>query len=148
MSGQPLTIALTDDDLDDQEIFAEALQHVAPDVQLLSFSDGEHLMKFLKQAPVKLPDLIFLDLNMPIKNGKTCLSEIRKNRRIKSLPIAIYSTSSSPGHIQEAKDLGANWYISKPSTFAGVKKVLHKMIEMLKHSDPQRPCGDEFFINL
>lgn len=132
MKSLPLTIILTDDDMDDQEIFQEALDQVDPDVELLTFSNGEELMHYLKRSAPKLPDIIFLDLNMPIKNGKTCLAEIRASSNGCKLPIAIYSTSSSRNHILETQELGANWYISKPSSFNGVKSVLEKVIGMLK----------------
>lgn len=144
MRRQALTIALTDDDQDDQEIFAEALSEVNSEVKLLSFQDGEQLMHFLRKPPAQLPDLVFLDLNMPIKNGKSCLTEIRANKEIKHLPIAIYSTSSSRNHILETQELGADWYISKPSSFTGVKKVLDKMITLLLSKDVH--AKDEYFI--
>lgn len=146
MNTRSLTIVLTDDDLDDQEIFSEALQQIDPEVQLLSFPDGEQLMHFLREPQPRLPDLIFLDLNMPVKNGKTCLAEIRAAAEIKDLPVAIYSTSSSRNHIVETQELGANWYISKPSSFSGVKKVLSRMLEILNNSDKKNSTGDDYLI--
>lgn len=147
MKGLPLTIVLTDDDMDDQEIFQEALYQVDPEVELIIFPNGEELMHFLQKSSPDLPDVVFLDLNMPIKNGKTCLAEIRASNFGTTLPVAIYSTSSSRNHILETRELGANWYISKPSSFNGVKSVLEKMLRMLRQPAINgSPKNEDFFI--
>ncbi|HEY0047222.1 MAG TPA: response regulator, partial [Flavobacterium sp.] len=82
-------IILADDDADDRVIFSEALSEVRANQQLTVFSDGVELMNYLQQA-AELPQLLFLDLNMPKKSGFECLREIRTNERYKDISIAIY----------------------------------------------------------
>jgi len=91
-------------------------------------------MYFLNQPDIRLPNIIFLDLNMPIKNGIECLKEIRANERFKNLVLVIYSTSGSEHDIQEAFINGANIYIKKPNNFAELKANLAKVINRSVHS--------------
>ena len=116
-----LYIMLADDDSDDRFFFSEVLEeykHVA----LESIEDGVKLMNALNSR-AKLPDLIFLDLNMPGKNGVECLSEIRQQDKLKDIPVIIFSTSSSKKDIDETFDLGANLYITKPHSFKVLKNI-------------------------
>ena len=78
----------------------------------------------------RVPDLVFLDLNMPFINGIDCLIEIRKKSRLKDLAIAIYSTSSSDENVEEAFINGANIYIQKPNDFSVLKIILEHVITL------------------
>ena len=120
-------IILADDDADDRVIFSEALSEVRANQQLTVFSDGVELMNYLQQA-AELPQLLFLDLNMPKKSGFECLKEIRTNERYKDISIAIYSTSSSRKDIDETYNRGADVYIRKPSDYSELKLVLKKVL--------------------
>ena len=120
-------IILADDDADDRVIFSEALSEVRANQQLTVFSDGVELMNYLQQA-AELPQLLFLDLNMPKKSGFECLREIRTNERYKDISIAIYSTSSSRKDIDETYNRGADVYIRKPSDYSELKLVLKKVL--------------------
>ncbi|HEY0031087.1 MAG TPA: response regulator, partial [Bacteroidia bacterium] len=91
--SSPINIVLADDDKDDHFLFAKALQEMPVSTCLTPISDGEKLMRYLSENLKQLPDVIFLDLNMPRKNGSECLTEIKLNRRLQHLPIIIYSTS-------------------------------------------------------
>lgn len=133
-------IVLADDDVDDRELFTEALEGVDENVKLETVPDGEGLMNLLKSNE-KLPDLIFVDLNMPNKDGKECLREIRESGLFGHIPVIIYSTSSSPRDIEETFDKGANLYITKPSTFADLKQITSSVINM--NWDIQRPNADK-----
>jgi CheY-like chemotaxis protein len=93
-------------------------------------NDGLQLMNFLNDAENQLPNIVFLDLNMPVKSGMECLNEIRKNDRLRNLAIAIYSTSSSEENIEEAFVKGANIYIKKPNDFSQLKVILEQVINM------------------
>ena len=85
-------------------------------------------MNYLNIDDAILPNVLFLDLNMPKKSGFECLKEIKKNDRFKDIAIVIYSTSSSEEHIEETFINGANIYVKKPSNFAILKKILSDII--------------------
>ena len=85
-------------------------------------------MQYLNDTNSVLPDVLFLDLNMPRKNGIECLLEIKKNERFSDIAIAIYSTSSSEEHIEETFINGANIYIKKPNDFNTLKKILSDVV--------------------
>lgn len=125
-----MKILLVDDDEDDREFFADALVGVNLNTQLQQLDNGKSCLDYLMQQIDNLPNLIFLDLNMPIMNGFECLTEIRKNPLLKELPIAIYSTSSSDKDIERTFLNGANIYIKKPSSFEDLKKSLTQVIKM------------------
>lgn len=125
-----MKILLVDDDEDDREFFADALVGVNLNTHLEQLDNGKSCLDYLIQQVENLPNLIFLDLNMPIMNGFECLAEIRKNPKLKELPIAIYSTSSSDKDIEETFLNGANIYIKKPSSFEDLKKSLTQVIKM------------------
>jgi CheY-like chemotaxis protein len=118
-------ILLADDDTDDRDLFAEAIaQH--PQAHLQSAADGAELMKILESGK-ELPDIIFLDLNMPAKSGKKCLEEIRNNSKFSKIQVVIYSTSLNMKDIDETFSLGANLYIRKPNTFKELTEVIRKV---------------------
>ena len=96
-----IDVLLAEDDVESREIFIEAIKEVAPQVNVRVADNGRDLMGFLLSQRTALPDLIFLDLNMPLKNGHECLEEIRANDELKDIPVIIYSTSSSVQHIDE-----------------------------------------------
>lgn len=87
-------------------------------------------MDYLNLPDIILPNLIFLDLNTPIKNGIQCLKEIRQNLALKDLAIAIYSTSSSEKDIEETFVNGANIYINKPHNFNILCNVIEKVVHL------------------
>src|ERR1700752_3068920 len=94
-------ILLADDDEDDQFLFKDAIRQIKVKSTVTTVNDGEQLMDYLYTKNVQLPNLIFLDLNMPKKNGIECLDEIRSNSTLNDISIAIYSTSASEQHIEE-----------------------------------------------
>ena len=123
------SIFLIDDDEDDQEFFVEAVSVVAPHVKVEIANDGEALMELLLNKKL-LPDIIFLDLNMPRKNGHACLQEIRANKKLSPIPIVIYSTSSNSEQIDSTFKCGANLYIPKPESFADLKLIAKNIFSM------------------
>ena len=133
---KPLRIYFADDDKDDRELFKEALDNTELSVKLDLFNDGKDLIEKFKENK-SLPDLIVLDLNMPNKNGIDCLNYIRKNKRLKNIPVAIYSTSSSPKDIDETFAKGANLFVSKPSSFNELIELIRELILIdWKHHQP------------
>tara|TARA_R110002167_G_scaffold33327_8_gene107076 strand:+ start:694 stop:1140 length:447 start_codon:yes stop_codon:yes gene_type:complete len=130
MDQSTLHIVLADDDPDDRMLFKEVIDETKVKTNLALFHDGQKLMDYLLETKNPLPQLIFLDLNMPIKNGLQCLKEIRGNALLKELTIAIYSTSSSECDIEETFINGANIYINKPNSFAKLKEAIEKVLQM------------------
>ncbi len=144
----PLNIILADDDTDDCYFFQEALKEFSPGTQLTLAHDGAQLMRLLMDETSKLPDVLFLDLNMPRKNGFECLSAIRFNEGLKHLPVIIYSTSY---HKQIADLLyknGANYYISKPSEISQLKKAVQQILTRIAQGDVSAPTQGEFTLTM
>lgn len=125
-----MNIVLADDDEDDRLLFEEAISEIDVKTKLSLFKDGKVLMDYLTLPDTILPEIVFLDLNMPIKNGMQCLKEIRENDALKDLCVAIYSTSSSEEDIENTFINGANIYISKPNRYAALKKVIDKVVKI------------------
>ncbi|MEG3659546.1 response regulator [Arenibacter palladensis] len=125
-----LNIALADDDEDDRILFKEAIDEIKIKTKLSLYNNGQELMDYLNLPKIVLPDLIFLDLNMPLKNGMQCLKEIRTNSSLNDITIAIYSTSSSEKDIEETFVNGANIYLNKPSNFCNLRESIEKILKM------------------
>jgi CheY-like chemotaxis protein len=130
MDNEALHVLLADDDEDDRNFFREALQEIKVKTIVTLVNDGSELMKYLNNTVNRIPDVLFLDLNMPVKSGFECLTEIRKNTRLRDLAIAIYSTSSSDENIEEAFVQGANIYLKKPNDFPTLISMLEHVITL------------------
>ncbi len=122
-------ILLADDDIDDRELFQEALAELQLDVDLVCMIDGLSLMNHLSQPRVQLPDMLFLDLNMPFKNGFECLDEIRSSSVLQQLYVVCYSTTASPSDIDRVRKSGANLFLQKPDSFEDLKKLLQRLLQ-------------------
>lgn len=123
---------LADDDAEDREIFMDVMHEVMPQATVLTTENGEELMSQLNTAGNQLPDLIFLDLNMPLKNGHECLQEIRRNEALQNIPVIIYSTSVNNEYIEETFKKGANFYFPKPSSFRNLRLVMSRIFALNK----------------
>lgn len=121
-------IILADDDEDDRNFFSEAFDELKIKTKLHLFNNGVQLMEYLSVSNSILPNILFLDLNMPLKSGIECLNEIKTNERFKNIAIAIYSTSASDDDIEATFVSGANIYIKKPSDFDTLKKILKDVV--------------------
>jgi CheY-like chemotaxis protein len=128
MDKDYIHIILADDDEDDRLLFTDAFEELKIKTKVNTFNDGVDLMDYLNSADAILPNVLFLDLNMPKKNGFECLCEIKDDERFNDIAIAIYSTSSSEEHIEETFVKGANIYIKKPSDFTTLKKILSEVV--------------------
>jgi CheY-like chemotaxis protein len=118
------TIFLIDDDIDDQAIFALALEELAPSFHCVTAKDGIEALAKLRSGDLK-PDCIFLDLNMPRMNGKQCLKELRKEFRLSQIPVVIYTTSSESRDKEQMLAMGASAFITKPP-------VMEELVASLK----------------
>jgi CheY-like chemotaxis protein len=129
MENQTFRILLADDDEGDRLIFTDAIDEMIIKHIVQTVDDGMQLIEYLTKKDAVLPDIIFLDLNMPRKNGLECLKEIRKNEKFGGILIFIYSTSAAEKDIHETFMNGANVYIKKPNNFELLKKLLSKAID-------------------
>lgn len=129
-------IFLVDDDEDDCLLFEDALREVCDTTELRTANDGIELMDILENKMPPTPDVIFLDLNMPKKNGFECLTEIRNDRKFKDIPVVIFSTSGEEETINRLYNEGANFYIKKPGSFPKLKMAIQHIlsIDWRKHS--------------
>lgn len=141
-----LSVYLADDDADDRQLFEEALMEVTNNVKLTTANNGEQLMDFLDKNTPPPPYLIFLDLNMPLKNGLECLEEIKSHDKFKNIPVIIFSTSNQ----KEAMDLmykkGADYYMCKPDNFQKLKILLNRIFSLTSQSIISRPTRENFLI--
>jgi CheY-like chemotaxis protein len=122
------TFFIVDDDVDDQELFIEAVEEIDKNIQCISSLDCEDALHKLKTKAIPMPDIIFLDLNMPRLNGKQCLAELKKHADLRDIPVIIYSTSSERRDIEETARLGAAHFLTKPNKFEELCRALDQVI--------------------
>lgn len=114
-------VFLVDDDADDREFFSEALGEVGQKLRSTLFSNGADVLKVLFSG-ARLPDIIFLDLFMPVMDGESCLSEIRADSRFDGIRVVIFSTLMDTERIEELFNAGANRYLKKAFFLSGAKE--------------------------
>ena len=117
-------IFLADDDPDDRLMATEAAEELGIDQLLVTVNDGQELMDILRTSAASGPALVVLDLNMPRKDGKAALAEIRRDPKLRHLPVVVLTTSSSAEDVAEVYDLGVNSFITKPESFSELVRIL------------------------
>jgi CheY-like chemotaxis protein len=115
---------LADDDHDDAELFGEALGGIDPPVNFCHVEDGNAVFQFLTTAQNRKPDIIFLDLNMPVVSGWQCLTKLKDQTNYKDIPVIMYSTSSYWRDKEKAVEMGALGFLTKPADFKVLVKIL------------------------
>lgn len=140
-------ILLVDDDPDEHLLFQDALKELPNSPRLSYARDGQQLMQLLNDGEAQLPAIIFLDLNMPRMTGFECLQEIRKSSKLNQIPVVIFSTTSQTQAIDKVYEQGANYYIRKPNTFAMLKEVIERMLEIDWNNNHTQPSKENFVLN-
>jgi CheY-like chemotaxis protein len=140
MSTHAIQVLLADDDPDDCLLFQDALLELPVPASLSTVNDGEQLMRRIIDDR-KSPDLIFLDLNMPRKNGFECLVDLKAHEHGSKIPVIIFSTSFNPEIVRLLHLNGARHYIRKPSEFESLKSLIQKGLRSLSNDD-QVAFGD------
>jgi CheY-like chemotaxis protein len=140
-----LEIWLADDDQDDCVLFQHALKQIPIKTQLTIFYNGEQLIEALNKN-LTSPDILFLDLNMPRKNGVTCLIEIKKSDSLKQIPVIILSTSFRQIVVDQLYENGAQYYIRKPDSLFSLKNQVHLAISLILKDSFSRRSKDQFII--
>lgn len=111
-------IVIVDDDSDDRGLIKDAFLENNPDKNFILLENGDHLLEFIRTVPEnEFPSLILLDLNMPGKDGREALKEIKKNSKTHHIPIVVFSTSSLDKDRIISYELGANCFLTKPSSY-------------------------------
>lgn len=141
-----ISILLADDDKDDRFFFNKALKEIPLSTHLATVEDGEGLMKYLKENERELPDIIFLDINMPKKNGMECLAEIKSDKKLDHIPIVMYSTSLHEDVANLLYEQGAHYYLQKPN-FTELPGAINKILTTLLEN-PQQPPLYKFLIHV
>lgn len=130
---QPL-ILMADDDADDRLLVQDALDecHLSGTVRFVA--DGEELMDYLLQrgsfaaaGHAPMPGLILLDLNMPRKDGREALAEIRRHPELRRIPVVVFTTSKADTDVRVIYDLGANSFVTKPTAFDALVKIMESL---------------------
>lgn len=116
--------------MDDVSLFEDTLQQVDPAIQFAHAEDGQQAIDYL-MAQTVLPNLIFLDLNMPKMDGKECLSVIKQDPKLRSIPVIMYTTSSQSHDIEETMLKGAVCFITKPSSIRELHHILSSIAESM-----------------
>lgn len=124
-----MELLLVDDDSTDRELFADAVSMIGKGHTVEEAQNGEVALKYLHAAN-RLPDLIILDLNMPVKDGRETLMELKAHPRLRAIPVCIMSTSSAPYDIESAYNTGANLFLVKPLDFKELIEMLTSLLTL------------------
>jgi CheY-like chemotaxis protein len=143
-----LNILLADDDIDDCIFFKEAIGELLIPTTFTIVHEGEQLMQLLTKEATELPDVLFLDLNMPRKNGFECLSEIKGNKKLSQLPVIIFSTSLEQEVVNQLYKNGAQYFIRKPSDFSQFKKIIQQTITIIAKENVVQPAREDFVLTV
>jgi CheY-like chemotaxis protein len=127
-----LTILLADDDEEDRELARDALQDWRLANEMKFVTDGQDLLDYLRRQgrwadpsiDAPRPGIILLDLNMPKKDGREALAEIKADERLRGIPVVVLTTSKDESDVLSTYDLGVSSFITKPVTFAGLVEVM------------------------
>jgi len=132
--AKPITILMADDDADDRVLTKEALEDARLINDLRFVENGEELLEYLRRqgkyappADAPNPGLILLDLNMPRKDGRTVLKEMKEDPELRSIPVVVLTASKADEDIYKSYDLGVNSYIVKPVTFESLVDILQTL---------------------
>lgn len=130
----PITILMADDDPDDRLLTADALKEARLINDIRFVENGEELLEYLRRegkfsspADCPRPGLILLDLNMPRKDGRAVLEELKKDPELRSIPVVVLTTSKDDEDVYRSYDLGVNSYIVKPVTFEALVDILQTL---------------------
>ena len=124
-------IIIVDDDKEDREIFISALDSLNLDAEIFQFCNGVDLMAYLFDSSSQLPNIIFLDLNMPLMNGEECLSDIRGDSRFNNISVIIYSGYYDNFMMEMLKKNGADHYFLKPNNLEDLERLIEESLALL-----------------
>ena len=129
-------IFLVDDDADDQLFFTEALREIDSNISCTIANNGREALEHLRQLTL-LPEILFLDLNMPFMNGYECLSQLKNEIHLSRIPVVIFTTSNDPKDAEITHQLGAEVFLSKPPEFKLLRQKLERILTIDFSADAQ-----------
>lgn len=139
-------VMLADDDADDRYFYNKALKALPFPTEFTMVENGEKLMRYLLANTEKLPDVLFLDYNMPRKNGSECLLEIKQHPLLKKLPIIICSTYLHGAVADVLYTQGADYYVHK-TDFKDLETVFHQILTSIAEKKFKRPAREQFILH-
>jgi CheY-like chemotaxis protein len=146
MITKNIHILLADDDKADCLLFKDALEELPISTALTIVHNGEQLIEEITKKGNKLPDVLFLDLNMPRKNGFVSLGEIKRSTELQKLPVIIFSTASDVETVKNVFRDAAHYYICKPADFSQLKKVIYEALVLITQENNPLPLREKFMI--
>jgi len=144
---EPVKILLAEDDTEDQELFIDALGETDVPSEVTTVENGQQLLDSLRDDSQPNPDIIFIDVNMPVKGGKQVLEEIKKDDELRDIPAVMLSTWDHPSDIEDAFGKGADLYVQKPNSFSGFVMVLKKVFFLHWAKALLNPVKKLFFVS-
>lgn len=143
---EPVKVVMADDDKDDQDIFKEAIKETDVPTEVTTVNDGKELIEHLKDKSTPNPDVIFVDINMPKKDGKEALREIKNDKDLKDIPTVMYTTSTNQRDIKDTFEAGADLYVPKPVSFAALVLILKKIFFLHWAGYLLKPLWNKFIL--
>jgi len=141
-----INILLADDDKADCLLFKNALGELPVTARLTIVHNGEQVIEELTKKGNEQPDVLFLDLNMPRKNGFATLGAIKRSSELQNLPVIIFSTASDKEMVKIVFKDAAHYYICKPVDFSQLKKVIYEALTLITQKDNPLPLEEDFMI--
>lgn len=148
MNLKVLNILLADDDIDDCLFFKKALGELLLSTHITTVNDGEKLMQLLTNETKMLPHVLYLDLNMPRKNGFECLTEIKLSKKLKQIPVIVFSTSFEQEVVNQLYKNGAQYFIRKPSEFSQFKNIIQLSLALIMKENISQLTRENFVITM
>jgi CheY-like chemotaxis protein len=148
MDMRQYKLLLADDDVDDRILFKQALEDLDLSSNLITVNNGVELMELLTDDTGNLPDILFLDLNMPRKTGNECLAEIKGNKELRHLPVVVFSTSFDHRVVNRLYETGAHYYMRKPNEFSKLKQVIYNALSLVSTTYKDQPPKENFVLNM
>lgn len=137
-------VLIADDDKDDFEMLAQAIEELSLKVMLSRAENGDMLLKIIHE---KIPDLLFLDIVMPCKGGKDCITEIRSDKKFDNLPIIVYTSVRDLSTIEFCYRSGTNFYVIKPDTYGEIVDVIRKIFAVNWKKMKYYPTRNDYVLN-
>jgi CheY-like chemotaxis protein len=146
LTNNHVKIFLAEDDKVDCQLFKEVLEELPLLTQLTTFHNGEQLLNRLIKKPNDLPDVLFLDLNMPRKNGFVSLGIIKRDNILDKIPVVILSSANEDLKIKRVFNDAAHYYIRKPNDFSELKNVINKALTLIMQDNSPLPREETFIL--
>ena len=141
---EELNVVMAEDDNDDFEILADAISKVPVKILLSRAEDGVVLMKLIHE---KIPDLLFLDIILPQRDGRDCIREIRSDKKFDGLPIIVYTSLKDLETVEFCYRWGTNIYVHKPQSYSDIAEIVRKIFSINWKKLQYYPSRSEFVLN-